>query len=668
MRAIEEHSQRLAALDSLPDGPAREGLILAALEDESVVVRERAIRLAARHIEPQTLGELVADESNAIRRNAAISALERQGPYAVPHLRTMLVRPETDVIMFALQMLSRIGDPLAVHGIVPLVRHSDPNVAQCAIEALGQLRHREAVPTLLQLLGEDLWLQLAAIEALGQIGDPKAIAPLAALVPDSIVAEPAVTALQRIAAPESLEILLGKLLVVSDTSLRDALLLTLGVIIDLHPDPAPIAARFSGTFGGSAELSAYLDEVLRWDSSAPATAQASANNRDLPGLVRAATALTVVAGLQAQYPAVLTRIATDEDPAWAIGLFRRHPAALPALRALLRHKDLLVRRGTLLTGAFEAADLEFVVEHLADPDAMVRAAACRALGQIAQPSTVPLLVRHLCEGDDSERAAAVQALAEFPPEALQPLEQCLAADAPEPIVHAALEILSRRCVPQFEPRIAEFARHPSPAIRKLAVRAAAQLPGTKAEVVLLRALADRHQPIQVEALDLLVKRDHDRILPTLAALLEAGDSLRCHVIRALGQMRALEVTPRLERLYSQCGPHEQIEIVLAMGRIGGPKVAEFLRARLHDSTTEIRRVAARGLARMVDASHLPLLVHLAADADWSIRQEAARGLGRLQMAECQPTLLTLVRDVEPAVANTAREILAGFRRAGPAAA
>jgi HEAT repeat protein len=71
---------------------------------------------------------------------------------------------------------------------------------------------------------------------------------------------------------------------------------------------------------------------------------------------------------------------------------------------------------------------------------------------------------------------------------------------------------------------------------------------------------------------------------------------------------------------------------------------------------------------MVDASHLPLLIHLAADADWSIRQEAARGLGQLQMAECQTTLLTLVRDIEPAVANTAREILAGFRRAGPAAA
>src|SRR4051812_5192559 len=223
MRSIEEHSRRLAALEALPEGPRGEEMILAALEDESAVVRERAIRLATRYVEPHVLGELVADEANAIRRNAAITALERQGPYAVPHLRTMLVRPDVDVVMFALQMLSRIGDPLAVHGVLPLVRHPDPNVSQAAIEALGQLRHREAVPTLLELLGSDLWLQLAAIDALGEVGDPAAVGPLLALVPDSMAAEPAVIALQRIAAPESLEALLRKLVVVREQSIRDAL-------------------------------------------------------------------------------------------------------------------------------------------------------------------------------------------------------------------------------------------------------------------------------------------------------------------------------------------------------------------------------------------------------------------------------------------------------------
>jgi hypothetical protein len=71
---------RLAALDALLEGVDRDQAILAALEDEAPVVRDRAIRLATRYIEPQVLGELVADETNATLRNAAITALERQGP------------------------------------------------------------------------------------------------------------------------------------------------------------------------------------------------------------------------------------------------------------------------------------------------------------------------------------------------------------------------------------------------------------------------------------------------------------------------------------------------------------------------------------------------------------------------------------------------------------
>jgi HEAT repeat protein len=673
MRAIDEHSKRLAALDELPQGAARDAVILAALEDESAVVRERAIRLATRYIEPHVLGELVADEVNAIRRNAAITALERQGPYAVPHLRSMLARPEVDVVMFALQMLSRIGDPLAVHGVVPLVRHPDPNVAQAAIEALGQLRHREAVPTLLQLLAGDLWLQLAAIEALGEIGDPVAVAALVALVPDSIVAEPAVTALQRIAAPGSLEALLRKLLIVREAALRDALLLAIGVVIDLHPDPVPVAVRCSAEvdLDSSRDLLSYLEEILQWksDVTTDSIGQPSGDTRDRASLLRAGTAVTVVAGLQALYPTVLIRIATDDDPAWAIGLFRRHPGALsPALRELLRHADLRVRRGALLAGAFAADDFALVIQHLKDPDGLVRAAACRALGLIGETRAAPLLIQRLSEGEPAEQAAAVEALAEFPADALHMLERCLGPDVSEPVMVAALEVLSRRAVARFETRIFELSRHTSTAIRLGAIRAAAQLPGAKAEVILIRALADRHPPIQVEALDLLVRRDQGKTIPTLAALLEAGDSLRCHVIRALGQMRAIEAVPNLERLYSQCGPHEQVEIVVAMTRIGGPRATEFLRARLSESETEIRRAAARGLARLVDRTHLPLLIKLAADPDWCIRAEAARGLGRLHLPEGHDTLLTLARDVEPAVASTARDALAPLRKSASAAA
>ena len=199
-------AQRLAALDALPRrAPPASRAILCALEDEAAAVRERAIRLAARYVEPGVLGAMVADGADAVRRNAALAALECQGPYALPHLTG-----------HARAWPTRSGDvrapdpgPDRRSGGGPLGPAPDPapepNIAQSAIEALGRLRSREAVPALLTLLGGELWLQLAAIDALGAIGDPEAVGPLIELVPDSIMAEPAVLALQRLADPDSLE-------------------------------------------------------------------------------------------------------------------------------------------------------------------------------------------------------------------------------------------------------------------------------------------------------------------------------------------------------------------------------------------------------------------------------------------------------------------------------
>ena len=134
------------------EGPGREAAILAALEDDAPTVRERAVRLAARYVEPQCSGRAGRRRGQRDPAQSAVSALERQGPYAVPHLIDCSAPPEVDVVMFALQVLARIGDPLAFRAILPLLGHADPNVAQSAIEALGRMRHRRAVPALLDLL------------------------------------------------------------------------------------------------------------------------------------------------------------------------------------------------------------------------------------------------------------------------------------------------------------------------------------------------------------------------------------------------------------------------------------------------------------------------------------------------------------------------------------
>jgi len=661
-QSMPRHSvaQRLAELNAAAEAADREQAILTAMEDETPAIRDRAIRLATRYLEPAVLSGLVADETNAVRRNAALTALARQGPHALEQLQIMLRQDNHDVVMFALQMLSRIGDPTAAPSISPLVRHPSLNIAQSAVEALGQLRSGEAVPALLELLHGELWLQLAAIDALGAIGDARAAGPLLELVPDSIVAEPAVKALQRLAAPESLGPLLDRLTQVTEQALRDALLLALGVVIDLHPDPAPKTNGFAERIlaDGPGGIQGYLGQVLQEGESEGPTDGPQQDGCERGDRLRAAAAVVVVAGIEPVYPLVLSLIAAPEGAPWAEALFHLQPDRLgPALDRLLADPDPRVRRGALLASRFLAADLPRLLEHLGDHDAGVRAAACRALGTTGSVAVAPLLVERLRRGDPIEQSAASGALCILPPEAVAELDACLGPDTDEPILILALDVLSTRPDPRFEARILQLAQSRSTPLRRAALRAVAALPGPRTEVVLIRALADRHQPVQLEALELLVHRGGEKAVATLMALLWAGNHFRFHVIRALGHLQAPEAADKLVTLYPQCGPLERLEILWALIRIAPPGIGDFFRARLEEPETDIRRVATQGIADLADPANLDLLVALSLDPDWNVRNEAARGLGLLRLPACRAPLLTLVRDVESVVAQTARKAL-----------
>jgi HEAT repeat protein len=645
-------AQRIAALEAAAREPGGEGAILAALEDPATSVRERAIKLAARYLEPSVLGALVADGENAVRRNAGLSALERQGPYAVAHLVGMLAGQNPDLLLFALQSLSRVGHAAAAPAILPLLDHSDPNVAQAAIEATGKLRIQEAVPALCGLLQRDLWLQLAVIAALGEIGHPDAVKPLMAFVPDSILAEPAVQALRRIAAPESLEPLLPLLLSVRERSLRDPLLLAIAVVIELHPDPEPLLRRMERDVvvdGGS--LVGYLGQLLE-------TPAAEGDANESGSLLRAAATVVAAAGIAELQPVLLARLARDGTAQWIEALFGRFPGRMtPRLAEALQHPDHDVRCGALRVGAFGPGDLSAVMSHLAEPHLPVRAAACLALGRMGLDAAAPLLLERLRNGEPAEQAAAAQGLSRLSPEVLGALDGCLEPGAAEPVVVEALGVLARTPVPALEPRVLALTESRSPDIRLAALRAASRIPGSRTEIALMHALADRHLPIQAEALDLLVRRGGEKSVTTLVAMLGTADSLRFHVIRALGQCRAPAAAVRLRDLFRQCGPHEQLQIVSSLLRIAPPWLPDFLLLRLESPDLDMRRAAAQGLAETPGPEHFPMLRSLAEDADWDIRHSAARGLGRLRTLETRDVLLTLARDVESVVAATARAAL-----------
>lgn len=662
---LETPEQRLAHLEAASDSQQRRTAIRAALEDETTLVRERAIALAARYLEPDYLATMVADDDNAVLRNAALGALERQGPYAVPCLQQMTTTANYEVAMFAVNVLARIKDPSTIPVLLPLLDHPDINVVQAAIEAVANLQACQAVPALLRLTRAEMWLQYPAVAALGEIGDARAVGALLELVENPMISEVAIEALGKIASPDSLERLLDWLLRDDRTLQRDKLLLAISAIVEKDSDPQRVFDLFARKVRVDARLQgliSYLEAAIvnpappEGDTS-PAISDDRALVRGGNPLTRAAAAFAVAAQLEALYPAILLYAVDPSGARWVAELLHRYQAGVQASRAtLLRHPDSRVRRGLLLTALFQEGDLPLLLEALNDGDPHVQAAACQALGEVRGAASIAPLVAKLQRGDAVARAAAADALGRMPAELLSPLQSCLEASDPA-LQCAALEVLvaARCCL--FTGRVMQLLGQGPTSLRRSALRVLGVCPQPQAVEILIRTLDDSDETLRIESLELLIARRCQGAIPRMLDYLHHENPLRYHIIRGLGQFAEVSAAPRLQEIYEASSALEKIEIVAALSRIGAPGTVGFLTLRLQEKDNEIRRVAAFGLARLAEAQDLDLFRVMAEDADWYLRNEAGWGLGRLKLPEGREILMCLARDVEPVVARTARAAL-----------
>jgi HEAT repeat protein len=661
---------RLASLDRPEDWRARDDLIFEALSDRSPSVRAVGVAWAARCLEPARLLPLVAEEADAAVRNAALAALERQGPYAVSAVKRLTADADSDQAMFACQVLGGIGGDECIELLLVALARPEINVVQAAAEALGRLRARAAVPALVGLLDREPWLQLAAADALGSIGDRGAVEPLLELVPDSFIAEAALDALRRLASPDYLPTLLPLLLDRTHAALRVPLL---DAICAALPEAGPSEAlrmigRTIESDRGPDSLWRFLAERLGESESAPAAPADGALARDDRGqrrggspAVRAAGTLVIATEVVSLLPLVLRWAADREGMHWIRPLVDRFGVEAGGRPArLLGDPNPMVRAGCLRVFSVTGIGVAPLLKALGDTDAAVRIAATDLLGELGDAAATEPLAGRVRSGVPAEAAAAIRALARMPAPALEPvLTPWLADDAPEAAVVAALSVLAGTYVEGLEARVLELAAKSPNGLRRLALRAVANVPGSRAEVLLLRTLADRDASLQVEALDLLVGRGGNRLVTTLLALISVPDSLRYHVIRALGRLRVEKALGPLTALFPTAPLHEQLEILGALARLGGEEARAFLRGALAATQKEVRRAAAQGLADVAEPGDLELFRDLAGESDWVLRGEAARALGALKLPEAQATLLDLARDLEPAVARTARAALAG---------
>jgi HEAT repeat protein len=646
-------TDRISALEGALNNGDRETAILAALGDPSTLVRERAIALAARHLSPETLGGLLGNGENAVLRNSAFSALERQGPYAVPHLLKLTVDGDSEVAMFSVQILSLINDSSASRALLPLLDHPDRNIAQSAIEALGNVQAVEAVPALIRLLNADLWLQFAAVVALGKLGDSRAVRPLLELCSHEVLAEPAIEALGRIGSPEALRPLVEVLYANDRIPQRDQVLRAVAATLERNP-PGPAAGlrvrAGLAEVGEKSGLHDWLRGLLGCD--------------DLE-LARGAATVVVHLQLHALMPQVLLRSADPEEARWTAAFFRRcRRQTQPTLLELLRSDDLRVRRGALACGSFDGAAVNALLGCMKDPEADVRAAACRALGALRKPHVIPALCTSLRSPSSAERTAAAHALSQMPGPRLDVLAPDLDPTLEAERIVTALEILESARSSCLSTQVIDLLRDERPVIRRSALRVLRHQSGRGPDDRIVEMLGDPDASVRTEAVEALVRRRCRKAESALVALLDQQDGLRYHVIRGLGRLQVKGAASKLMEIFAGAPAHERIEIVAALNLIEAPGLLPFLKDRLSDHDLETRRVASDGLARLAGPEQAEDLVALSSDADWTVRNHATWGLGRLGRPELRDVLLQLCRDVEPVVARTARVALAKLAAAG----
>jgi FOG: HEAT repeat len=426
--ALSDAQERLATLQAAVASAGRDQAIVAGLKDAYPLVRQNAIALAARYLAPEVLAEFLADDEDAILRNAARSALERQGPHAIAHLLGLTRGPNHEVAFFAVQILSTINDVSAKQALLPLLDHSDRNIAQAVVEALGHMRAQEAVPALIRLLAGDPWLQFAAASALGRIGDARAVGPLLDRLDDEVLAEMVVEALGRIGDAAALAPLLDRLVASDRLPLRDQLLLAVAAILEHNPGlrGLPERARLWRP-EVRAGLGEYLGGLLAMHDAM---------------LARSAGVLVVHAELWELMPALFARHPEPGEECWLGGMLgRRRRRARVEWLPFLQHPDPSVRAGVLLHAPFGAGAGPAVVACLQDKDPEVRAAACLALGRLREPSAALALARVLRSGDAREYEAAARALAQLPRKSLAELAPDLQSGAGEERIQRALAVL-----------------------------------------------------------------------------------------------------------------------------------------------------------------------------------------------------------------------------------
>lgn len=232
-----------------------------------------------------------------------------------------------------------------------------------------------------------------------------------------------------------------------------------------------------------------------------------------------------------------------------------------------------------------------VVELLKSPEAPVRAAVLRALGTLGEAADVPRLAQALAAGSEAEKAAAGRTLDRMRGEGIDAAIIAALKPAKPELRVELIELLVSREAAVAVPALLAAAEETDADVRAAALAALSKLAGPAQVPALVKMLLKAEGPADREALEKVVmfacqkaEDPEKRAEPLLAVMAKADED-------------------------------EKIELLSALGRVGGATALKVVEAVIADKEAFRREVGIHALCNWPDASVAPRLMELAQKAE-----------------------------------------------------
>ncbi len=283
----------------------------------------------------------------------------------------------------------------------------------------------------------------------------------------------------------------------------------------------------------------------------------------------------------------------------------------------------------------------------------VRSAAVKAIGEMGDPTQIPLIIPGFKDPISFVRLFSVESAATLHgPDSLKLL--LAASSDPDPMVRVgvvkAFDDLANHgkvdSIP-IEKLLEPFLKDPDPTVNFFAIASRARHGNKNTLIELEKGLLDdeRIHPATV-ALGRTKKKEAVPIL--IRAIDNPDEMVRMLAAEGLGEIADKEAYASLTRLISDKEATVRGAAATSLGKIGDPRAIPILESLLGDSIPVVAISAAEGLTRLGKTT-LPIYKKALGHADYGVRHFAIGSLHKTAGQDAMPLLIKALSDNAPRV-------------------